>query len=29
MMGMDIELSGNEENLISLSPDAGAEYLNW
>ena len=28
MMGMDIELSGKEENLISLSPDAGTEYLN-
>ena len=29
MMGMEIELSGKEENLISLSPEAGTEYLNW
>ena len=29
MMGLDIELSGKEENLISLSSEAGTEYLNW
>ena len=29
MMGVDIELSGKEDNLISLSPEAGTAYLNW
>ena len=27
MLGVEAELSGKEENLITLSPDAGTEYL--
>ena len=27
MLGMDVELSGKEENLIALTPDVGTEYL--
>lgn len=27
MLGMEVELSGKEENLIALSPDVGTEYL--
>jgi len=28
-MGLDIELSGKEDHLISLSPEAGTDYLKW
>ena len=27
MMGMEVELTGKEENLITLAPDAGIDYL--
>ena len=27
MLGMEVELTGKEENLIALSPDTGTEYL--
>ncbi len=27
MLGLEVELSGKEENLIALTPDAGTEYL--
>ena len=29
MMGVEVELTGKEENLILLNPDAGTEYLKW
>ena len=28
-MGIDVELSGSEEHMISLTPGAGTDYLRW
>lgn len=28
-VGMEVELSGSEKNMVALSPEAGTEYVRW